>query len=222
MSNKEPLQIFLSCGRTYTSRQEDFVVALENYLKARNCQHRTPGRNYESVDQPVKAARDLIGQCDGVVVVAFERIRALTGIEMPGSPNEKHLPEERHPTVWNQIEAAMGYGQHVPILTLVEKGLRRQAMLSDRFEWWAQETDLNVDFLRSQRFTQAFEQWIERIEERKQKPRISESDLAKLPIWQFLGLLTPAQLWSTLAALFAVIAGVAVIAYKLGDFFHKT
>ena len=78
MTTRSPLQIFLSCGRTYTKTQEDFVQALEAFLKSRNCQYITLGRNYQPIDQPAKAARDLIGKCDGMVVVAFERIRALS------------------------------------------------------------------------------------------------------------------------------------------------
>lgn len=221
MATKPPLQIFLSCGRTYTKTQEDFVQALEAFLKSRNCQYRTPGRNYQSIDQPAKVARDLIGKCDGMVVVAFERIRTLSATEFPASPDAKPLPEERHPTVWNQIEAALGYGQNVPILTFVQKGLRRQAMLSDRFEWWAQETDLSVDFLRSEGFNQVFDLWLERIEERKRRHHGSEIDITGLRLSEFVGLLTPAQLWSILAALLGVMATVAMIAYKLGDFFHK-
>jgi hypothetical protein len=221
MTTKPPLEIFLSCGRTYTKAQEDFVQALEAFLKSRNCHARTPGRNYQSIDQPVKAARDLIGQCDGMVVVAFERIRALSAIEMPDSPGAKPLPEERHPTVWNQVEAAMGYGQHVPMLIFVQTGLRRQAMLSDRFEWWAQEIDLSLNYLRSEGFSQAFDQWLERIEQRKPQPRRLNTDLGGLRLREFLGLLTPAQLWSILAACLGVLATVATVAYKLGGFFHK-
>ena len=217
MTSKHPLQIFLSCGRTYTKVQEDFVLALEAYLKSKNCEHRTPGRNYQTIDQPVKAARDLIGQCDGMVVVAFERIRTLSAIEMPDSPRAKHLPPERHPTVWNQIEAAMGYGQHVPILTLVQTGLRRQAMLSNRFEWWAQETDLTPEYLRTEHFRQVFDQWFERVEQKQRQPRKSDIDLSELRLNEFVGMLTPTQLWGVLAAIIGIMATVAVIAFKLGD-----
>jgi len=94
-------------------------------------------------------------------------------------------------------------------------------MLSDRFEWWAQETDLSIDFLRSEGFNQAFNQWLERIEKRKRQRRGSEIDLSGLRLREFVGQLTPAQLWSILVALLGVMATVATIAYKLGAFFHK-
>jgi hypothetical protein len=84
----------------------------------------------------------LYSTCRGAVVVAFERTRILTGLDKPGSSVPKEIKNESHPTVWNHMEAAMAYARKMPLLILVQPGLKRQGMLSDRLEWMAIEVAL--------------------------------------------------------------------------------
>jgi hypothetical protein len=153
-------RIFLSCGTPATESQASFLSAIEAHLKSHNCQPQTVGRSVYAVRQPVQAARDLIAECDGAFVVAYERTRIIKGYEKPGSANEVEINNEVHPTIWNQMEAAMAYSNQLPILTLVQTGLKRQGMLSDRFEWAAIEDDLNQNLLNGEKFRQIFDEWI--------------------------------------------------------------
>ena len=166
MNQPSQLRIFVSCGSPYTDAQEQFLAAVEAYLESHGCTPQTVGRSIYSARQPVEASRDLIGSCHGAVVIAFERMLIATGYDKPGSPHQKELLGERHPTVWNQMEASMAYAQKVPILTFVQPGLKRQGMLSDRLEWKAMETDLQPSFLLTEEFRQVFGEWIASVRHR--------------------------------------------------------
>lgn len=84
------------------------------------------------------------------MVVAFERTRTLHALDKPGSPSQAEVRNEFHPTLWNHMEAAMAYAKNVPILTFVQSGLKRQGMLSDRFEWTAIDAHLTPNLLRTE------------------------------------------------------------------------
>ena len=142
------IPIFLSCGAPFNKEQEDFISAVESHLQSHGCEPQTVGRSKFSSRQPVEASRDLIASCRGAVVIAFERTRIETGFEKPGSPGQKEIANERHPTVWNHMESAMAYARRVPLLTMIEPGLKRQGMLSDRLEWMALQEVLVPEYLK--------------------------------------------------------------------------
>ncbi len=212
----KPYQVFLSCGTPDMQAQEDFISAIEDQLKSHNCIPQTVGRSSFSGRQPVEASRDLIGTCDGAVVIAFERIRIIEGLEKPGSTERKEIQNESHPTIWNQMEAAMAYAQRVPILTFVQRGLKRQGMLSDRFEWTALETDLSPSFLRTDQFQQVFREWLSYMQKRRTSSQKVDLDLGKVKVGALLSLLTTTQLWGLIVA----IATIAALAFKAGQWFR--
>jgi hypothetical protein len=213
--------VFLSRGAAYTQEQEDFISAVEAHLKSHGCTPQTVGRSAFSIRQPVQAARDLIGNCDGAVVIAFERLRVLEALDKPGSPEESRIKNESHPTIWNQMEAAMAYGQRVPILTFIQSGLRRQGMLSDRLEWMALETDFSTNFLRTTQFQQTFGEWLALVAERRTSWRKSGIDPGELTIGHLLTQLKARQLWSVLVAVSAVAAAIFLAAFKAGQWFQN-
>jgi hypothetical protein len=219
---KRPLSIFLSCGSADTPAQELFIKAIEDHLKSHGCEPSTVGRSQFTGRQPVEFARDLIGSCDGAVVIAFERIRIIQGLERPQSANPKKLKDESYPTVWNQMEAAMAYAQRVPIMTLAQSGLKRQGMLSDRIEWAGIETDLVPAFLQTKQFTQVFEEWLSLVQKRREALGGAALDLSNLKIRDLMSLiaqLTPKQFWGLLVAIFTVIAAIATVSFTAGQFY---
>ena len=147
MGEKTRYEIFLSYGSPYTPEQQSFISAVKNRLSSRDCETYTVGQDNYSVRQPIQFARDRIVECDGMVVIAFERVRVDKGRDKPGSSEEKLLDDRSLPTVWNHLEAAMGYAHDLPLLILVASGLHREGMLSDRLEWYAQEVELKPDYL---------------------------------------------------------------------------
>jgi hypothetical protein len=180
MADSESYAVFVSCGAPHTPDSEEFLSAIEAQLKSHGCVPQTVGRSSFSVRQPAEASRDLIGKCDGAIVIAFERTRILQALDKPGSPEQKEIRDESHPTVWNQMEAAMAYAQRVPILTFVQRGLKRQGMLSDRLEWMAIETDLSLSLLKTEAFQQVFREWLSLVRERRTSSPQVDVDPAEL------------------------------------------
>jgi hypothetical protein len=215
--DEKPYEVFLSCGTPHTQAQEDFISAMEAQLKSHDCIPQTVGRSSYSGRQPVEASRDLIGKCDGAVVIAFERIRILEGLEKPDPTEQKKIKNESHPTIWNQMEAAMAYAQRVPILTFVQSRLKRQGMLSDRFEWMALETDLSPSFLKTDQFQQVFREWLSYIQKRRTSLQKVDLDPAELKVGVLLSQLKTKQVWGLIGAVSAILLGVASLAFRAGQ-----
>ena len=112
------MNIFLSVGSQYNEEQRAFVKAFEAFLVENDCKRLTvdDGR----ADQPVFAARELMDTADAVVVLAFTRYVVPESIEKPESEDQKIHKDRRYPTIWNQLEAAMGFGLKLPLLVIIE------------------------------------------------------------------------------------------------------
>src|SRR5712692_10114879 len=103
------IDVFLSVGRTTTPQQETFVREIEALFVKNGLAPRTVGRTSFSSEQPLRHVSNLMDQCSGTVIVAFERTFIGNGLDRRGSANPQPLADVKLPTVWNQIEAAMGY-----------------------------------------------------------------------------------------------------------------
>jgi len=218
-------QIFLSVGNPDTDAQEQFVAAIEAYLVSHNCEPQTVGRSKYSGRQPVQAARDTIGECDGALVIAFERTRILDGLDRPGRANPTAIKGESHPTIWNQMEASMAYAHNLPLLSVVQQGVKRQGMLSDRIEWVAIEEDLQVGLLRTEKFKQVFAEWLVHVEEARTrktsavKAEKAEPDLATLSVGYVMSHISIPQLIAILGGAFTLLSTVAAASFKAGQYF---
>ena len=73
--------VFVSVGGTSNEKQESFVRAIEDRLRAEGLNPRTVGRNTFSADSPLKTVQQLMNQCSGTVVIALERTYFAQGIE---------------------------------------------------------------------------------------------------------------------------------------------
>src|ERR1700733_9383398 len=187
------LPIFLSIGKTFTPQQEAFVSAVESYLRGQGLEPRTIGRNYFRNDQPLKVVVECMKDCAGAIVIAFERIHVEKGEEKRGSPGHTDISGLNLPTVWNQIEAALAYATHRPLLVLVENGLKLEGLLQTGYDWWVQHVTLDQSSLITSEFAQIFGDWKARCAETSKTPTAA----------------TP--------AVFGVLAAVAATAYKFGQ-----
>lgn len=226
MSAKTRYDIFLSCSRPYTQEQESFISAVEMHLHNQGCETYTVGRSKFSVRQPVRYARDLIAKCDGIVVIAFESLRVDKGWGKPESQGGKwkSLDGRSFTTVWNHMEAAMGYAHDLPILTLVASGLHREGMLSDRLEWYAQIVELEPNYLGTEQFNQVFNEWLHLVDERKRMPHRTKIDLSELKMGDLikaLNDLTAWKFWMLILAVASVIAFVFSIGFEAGTYLKK-
>jgi hypothetical protein len=222
MNPTPQLLIFLSCGAPHDKSQEDFIAAVEAHLESHNCTPQTVGRSVYSARQPVEASRELIGSCHGAVVIAFERTRIVVGLDRPESPQQKDIQNESHPTIWNQMEAAMAYAQKVPILTFVQSGLKRQGMLSDRFEWKAIETDLRPDLLASKEFKQVFSEWIQLVRKGSEKVELTEIDPAELKLGALVKNLSAKQAVGVLLVALGAAGSIGTVSFKAGQTWQES
>ncbi|MCP5048468.1 MAG: hypothetical protein GY940_14960 [bacterium] len=160
-------------------------------------------------------------QCDGAVIFAFTRYHIPQAIEFPNSDKTEKLKNFRYPTVWNQLEAAMAYGLDLPLLILVERGLKREGMLSDRTEWFPQLIDIDSSLFSNDDFKGTFEDWKSFVEKRKAKSvaMTDQTSPAGEPIGKLLSRLTAGQLWKVLAAFATVIGAAFALGYWIGQNF---
>jgi hypothetical protein len=126
----------------------------------------TVGRTSFSVDQPLKHVASLMRECSGTMIVAFERVYIERGAERRGSENELRLGECGLPTVWNQIEATMSYVLDLPLMVLVEHGLRSEGLLEKGYDWYVQWVDLDATTLKGAEFRGVFDDWKSRVKSR--------------------------------------------------------
>ena len=123
------MNVFVSVGSTSSPDQEAFVRAVEERLRAEGLVPQTVGRNVFSAGTPFSAVTKLMESCAGVVVIALERLYIENGAERRGGPSHAPIGSMKIATPWNQIEATMGYVRKLPLLVLVEEGVRADGLL---------------------------------------------------------------------------------------------
>jgi hypothetical protein len=158
-------KIFLSVGRTFTPQQELFVSTLESFLTSQGFIPQTVGRTYFSSQQPLKAVMELMDECAGTIILAFERTQIIQAFEKRGSKDERQITDLKLPTVWNQIEATIAYSKGHPLLVIVENGLKAEGLLEQGYDWYVQSVPLNQDALSGREFQGMFSDWKRRVEQ---------------------------------------------------------
>jgi hypothetical protein len=220
------LDIFLSVGTTYNDKQEEFVKTIEKYLESNGLSSKTLGRSVFSSEQPLKAVEGCMKKCAGTVILAFERTCIENGKEKRGSPKEVALNNVNLPTVWNQIEAAMSYSFGLPLLVLVEHGLKNEGLLEKGYDWYVKEISLDKSTLFETEFVGVFSDWKKRVEETKAE--IENSPKKKIDVFpedltigQIFNSLKPAHFWTIGVSIVTILTGIAAAAFNLGKMFGK-
>jgi hypothetical protein len=210
--------IFVSVGATATAEQESFVRLIEDRLRSESLTPKTVGRNTFSADAPLKAITELMEHCSGIVVIALERSYFPAGLDKRGGPRQVSLTDTRLPTPWNQIEAAMAYTKHLPLLVIVEAGLKAEGLLESGYDWYVQTLPLEATALSSNEFNGVLADWKDKVLEMgtppagPARPGLQGLNPAEMSVLDLLGALRPVQLWSVTIALAGLLAG----AFSLG------
>lgn len=155
--------IFLSVGRTFNDRQEQFVTNFEEFLEAHQLKPRTVGRNYFSNQQPLKTVAELMRQCSGAVILALERTHVKEAVDKRGSAAEQVIEGVNLPTVWNQIEAAMAYALDLPLFVVVEHEIRSEGLLETGYDWYVNWITLDQPIFHDRQFLGIFNDWKEHV-----------------------------------------------------------
>ena len=207
------LNVFVSVGGTATERQEAFVRAVEDRLRSEGMIPHTVGRNTFSADAPLKTVTELLDKCSGTLVIALERSHFASGTEKRGGPREITLTDVKLPTPWNQIEAAMTYARGLPLMVVVEAGLKSEGLLERGYDWYVQWVQLEASALHSTEFSGVLASWKQKMAQTSKKvfPSKTASDLT---VAEIIGGLKPTQLWSVLVALATLLAGAFALGGK--------
>jgi hypothetical protein len=152
------------------------------------------------------------------VVIALERSYFPAGLDKRGGPRQVSLTDTRLPTPWNQIEAAMAYTKHLPLLVIVEAGLKAEGLLESGYDWYVQTLPLEATALSSNEFNGVLADWKDKVLEMgappagPARPGLQGLNPADMSVLDLLGALRPVQLWSVTIALAGLLAG----AFSLG------
>lgn len=110
-------------------------------------------------------------------VLAFARHVVIESIEKPESEHQKIHKDRRYPTIWNQLEASMGFGLKLPLLVIIEEGLHEEAMLKDRLEFRTVITKLDPMLFTTDEFKDKFKHWMDRVKDKPSRKIANISDL---------------------------------------------
>jgi hypothetical protein len=212
--------IFVSVGTSSNEAQEVFVRAVEDRLRSEGLIPHTVGRNTFSSDAPLKKVIELLDSCQGAVVIALERSFFPSGIDKRGGPNETQLSNISLPTPWNHIEAAMAYSRRLPLMVVVESGLKSEGLLEHGYDWYVQWLKPVPSALTTLEFNGVLADWKSKVVSYTAAPTNGGNDMlskspADLTIRELVGGLRPAQLWSLLVGLAAVATGAFALGAKL-------
>ena len=205
--------VFVSVGSTANETQEAFVRAVEERLRAEGLVPHTVGRNHFSDESPFRAVGSLMERCAGVVVIALERLHIEQGSEKRGGPKQTPLADLKLATAWNQIEATLGYSRGLPLLVLLEQGVRPDGLLEKGFDWYVQTVELSPASLATSEFNGVLASWKAKLGAARKPAAVAVvPDPAQLTVAQLLGALKPGQLWGLLI----LLGGALSTAFALG------
>lgn len=131
------VSIFLSRPRPHELQQEHFLEGVCTYLRSRLLEPRTIGHTDYGLE-PLRHIRGVLRDCNGLLAIAFRRIRIDEGWDRP--TDEDHTAgidfksQGRITGAWMsspycQIETSMAFQMGLPILVIAEKGIRADGVL---------------------------------------------------------------------------------------------
>jgi hypothetical protein len=207
------LNVFVSVGATATEEQESFVRAVEERLRSEGLTPHTVGRNAFSDESPLKTVTELLDRCSGTVIIALERMYFSNGIEKRGGSKASPVVDVKLATPWNQIEAAMAYSRGHPLMVIVEAGVKNEGLLERGYDWYVQSVQVDASILANPEFNGVLSSWKKKLMPPSNKPSTVKSP-AELTVGELIKSMKPSQLWATLAALAALVAGAFMLGGK--------
>jgi hypothetical protein len=126
------VHIFLSRAAPHTQAQERFLTDLRKTLRTRDLEPRTVG-DTDFGARPLEEIRGVMMECNGLLSVAFRRLIIRNGEDRPGNQLAARIapvdPNTWLTTPYCHLEAAMAFQLGIPILVIVEKGVRQEGAL---------------------------------------------------------------------------------------------
>lgn len=215
MSNNK---IFISKGSAATQQQRQFIDAILDILSTVGFSPRIMNENEWSHEQPLKAIRKIIKECNGTVIIAFTRTAFERGIEYK-KDRENEIQNISLPTTWNHIEGSLAYAYGMPLFIIAENGLKSEGLIEKGYDWTVYWSDLNPDIVKSDSFKGFLSSWKSAVEEYAQnKDSMNKNNFSpeKITLGYILNSLTIPQIWKLISAIVTTLIAIATIAYKIG------
>lgn len=162
------VHVFLSRAAPHTGAQKRFLTALCDALQTRGFEPRTVGDTDFGL-RPLEEIRGVMMECNGLLSVAFRRIVIRDGEDRPGNELDAPVvPVERDTwltTPYCHLETAMAFQLGLPILVIVEKGVRKEGALEPGVlvmqppEFDSDAPGGSEEFLASPKWRQLFASW---------------------------------------------------------------
>ncbi|GHU66151.1 hypothetical protein FACS1894184_03440 [Clostridia bacterium] len=164
------ISVFLSRPNPYVKPQRKFIDEISTYLKGIDLDPNTVGETYYTLNEPLKAIRELMRESSGIITIAFRRGKIERGELRPDTSSKKPIDNQWITSPFCHIETAMAYQLEMPILILREKGVIEDGVLEKGVAgFYLPEFDLNEinedDYLKKDEWTQLILKW--RIEVQK-------------------------------------------------------
>ena len=153
-------------------------------------------------------------ECHGAIVVAFERTYFESGIEK----KKIDLKSVRYTTPWNQIEASLAFGFGIPIIVLMEPGLREEGLLEQKFDWYVDQVNNSAAGLSDKNVRNRLMAWCRKLQTAKVSANRGTID-AKMALFELMQLLTLGSVGWLIAISFGIfVFGIAVGQSPVGTF----
>ncbi len=139
-------RVFISMGTPYTEQYGLFRDKLEALLRDHcGVDPRIIGKNEYPPGNPLNHIRDVMRNCHGIVVVAYERTFIEAGIEKRTGKAERRIDKKTYTTPWNHIESAMAFGLGLPLYIICQHGLAEEGLIESKVDWYVQHIDLSPE-----------------------------------------------------------------------------
>ena len=215
-------KVFISVGGAPTPKQAEASDSIFRSLELAGLSPRQMKKNEWSSEQPLRAIRKVMEECHGVVVIVFSRYTFPQGTERQKDGTDVPISDVHLPTVWNQIEAAMGYMRGVPLLLIAEHGIRKEGLL-EQYDWQVYWTDFDREDIASEAFAGFLASWkrlvLDHADATANAAEAIADDLSTMPLSKLVGLfgrLSAPQFWTLCSAIFAFLIAVATVSFSIG------
>jgi hypothetical protein len=182
-----PTSIFLSYAKPFNTEQETFIEHLKEHLIRNGFTPRTLGVTDYSISAPLVKIKNMMGECFGLLSIAFRRVRIENGTGKPGcklgKQEEYHISQKWITSPYCHIEPSMAFQLDMPILILRETEVIADGILEIGVVGsYMPEFDLASpidEYFRSLRWEQIFDEWKKAVMTHKTKTQFEADDIIK-------------------------------------------
>ena len=210
-------RVFISMGTPYTECQARFRDHLETLLRDQcGVDPRIIGKNEYPDGSPLTKIKSVMAQCDGVIVVAYERKFIELGSEKRIGPAPVQLESKSYTTPWNHIESAMAFTMDIPLYIFCQKELTEEGLVESKLDWYVQKIEINESELQRSEVLQSLRGWINgRVIPRSKKPSFVRTIQGETK----LSSMKPKEILGALAVLIATFSAGATFAKMFPNVF---